>query len=268
MSITRLSGGLTPADGSDPRTFPTIFNDAADFIEDIEAGSIGGTAVYRYVDTVYYTSNGTFSKGDYPWLRAIRVKCVGGGGGGGGTGTTGAGVTTNAASGGGGAYAESFITDIAGLDASVTVTRGNAGAGGAAGANAGSNGGQASFGALVAANGGFGGVGSGGFAPPVAGNVSPGGQGGTGQLVKVGGPSEARISAFAAIGEAPKPGDSGFSVNNIPGFFTFSSVSGETPAVNQAIGCGGRAAAAAQSQSTAQPGGAGAPGIVIVELYA
>jgi hypothetical protein len=268
MSITRLSGGLTPADGSDPRTFPTIFNDAADLIEDIAAGSIGGTAVYRYVDTIYYTSNGTFTKASYPWLRAIRVKCVGGGGGGGGTGTTGAGVTTNAASGGGGAYAESFITDIAGLDASVTVTRGNAGAGGAAGANAGSNGGQASFGALVAANGGFGGVGSSGFAPPVAGNVSPGGQGGTGQLLKVGGPSEARISAFAAIGEAPKPGDSGFSVNNIPGFFTFSSVSGQTPAVNQAIGCGGRAAAAAQSQSTAQPGGAGAPGIVIVELYA
>jgi hypothetical protein len=33
MSITRLSGGLTPADGSDPRTFPTIFNNAADEID-------------------------------------------------------------------------------------------------------------------------------------------------------------------------------------------------------------------------------------------
>lgn len=33
MSITRLSGGLTPADGDDPRTFPTIFNGAADLVE-------------------------------------------------------------------------------------------------------------------------------------------------------------------------------------------------------------------------------------------
>ena len=33
MTITRLTGGLTPGDGSDPRTFPEIFNAAADVIE-------------------------------------------------------------------------------------------------------------------------------------------------------------------------------------------------------------------------------------------
>lgn len=37
MSITRLSGGLTPADGADPRTFPTIFNSAADAIEALQS---------------------------------------------------------------------------------------------------------------------------------------------------------------------------------------------------------------------------------------
>ena len=37
MAIERLSGGLTPADGSDPRTFPAIFNGAADDIEQAEA---------------------------------------------------------------------------------------------------------------------------------------------------------------------------------------------------------------------------------------
>ena len=37
MAIERLSGGLTPADGSDPRTFPSIFNVAADDIEQAEA---------------------------------------------------------------------------------------------------------------------------------------------------------------------------------------------------------------------------------------
>jgi hypothetical protein len=46
MSIERLSGGLTPADGGDPRTFPAIWNATAD---DLEAGDYskvptGGTA--------------------------------------------------------------------------------------------------------------------------------------------------------------------------------------------------------------------------------
>ena len=36
MSITRLSGGLTPADGSDPRTFPAIWNATADSVEATE----------------------------------------------------------------------------------------------------------------------------------------------------------------------------------------------------------------------------------------
>ena len=31
--VTRLSGGLTPADGADPRTFPAIWNSAADEID-------------------------------------------------------------------------------------------------------------------------------------------------------------------------------------------------------------------------------------------
>lgn len=36
MSITRLSGGLSPANGSDPRTFPTIWNETANDIEALE----------------------------------------------------------------------------------------------------------------------------------------------------------------------------------------------------------------------------------------
>jgi hypothetical protein len=46
---------------------------------------------YVYVDTVYFTSSGTFTKASYPWLRAIRVRCQGGGGGGGGTNANGTG---------------------------------------------------------------------------------------------------------------------------------------------------------------------------------
>lgn len=40
MAITRLEGGLTPADGSDPRTFPTIWNATSDLVEGIE-GDLG-----------------------------------------------------------------------------------------------------------------------------------------------------------------------------------------------------------------------------------
>ena len=37
MAITRLSGGITPGDGADPRTFPAIWNDAATQIESAQA---------------------------------------------------------------------------------------------------------------------------------------------------------------------------------------------------------------------------------------
>ena len=35
ISLTRLSGGNTPADGSDPRTFPAIWNASATDIETV-----------------------------------------------------------------------------------------------------------------------------------------------------------------------------------------------------------------------------------------
>ena len=86
----------------------------------------GGVDTYRYVDTVYFTSSGTFTKATYPWLRAIRVRLVGAGGGSGSTTATlnATGDSSTAGGGGGGAYAESFITDIASLASSVTVTVG------------------------------------------------------------------------------------------------------------------------------------------------
>jgi hypothetical protein len=36
--VARLVGGLTPADGSDPRTFPAIWNSTADDIEAVQSG--------------------------------------------------------------------------------------------------------------------------------------------------------------------------------------------------------------------------------------
>jgi len=38
MSVSRLTGGLTPPNGADPRTFPTIWNATADVIDAVDSG--------------------------------------------------------------------------------------------------------------------------------------------------------------------------------------------------------------------------------------
>jgi hypothetical protein len=300
---------LTPGDGADPRTFPAIFNATADEIEaqgtaiadledlnpvqfgtavasggqvlafstavsgyspaDVFGAAVNGTAVYRFVSTVYFTSSGTFSKADYPWLRAIRVKVQGAGGGGGGCGTTAATSVALGSAGGGGSYSESFITDIAGLDASVTVTRGAGGAGGAAGNNAGTAGGASSFGALVTTNGGLGGSGSAAQTPLVTNAYTTGSAAnstaGLGDFVLEGPGSAAPLALHSFTNVFPPV---------IPGTFLGSAkrpgntTTGYAGATGLLYGCGGEGGTNALSQVTARAGGAGGNGIVIVELYA
>jgi hypothetical protein len=214
-----------------------------------------GTSGYRYVSTVYFTSSGTFSKGDYPWLRAIRVKCQGAGGGG-----AGAGVNNRGGGGGaGGNYAESFITNIAGLASSVTVTRGAGGAGGGAGSNNGTTGGASSFGTAVIANGGGG-----------ADNSAAGGAGGstsasgTGEVQFFGGDgssgSNSNDASIAAIpggtGGASHLGGAGRGGNNVS--------TGQAGFAGKQYGGGG---GGGYRISASFAGGAGGDGIVIVELY-
>lgn len=222
---------------------------------------------YAYSSTVYFTSSGTFTKATYPWLRAIRVRMVGGGGGGGGAATTGAGLVAAASGGGGGAYAESFITDIAGLSASVTVTVGAGGAAGAAGANTGSAGGDSSFGAAVSAKGGGGG--EAGFANPVPTMGNGGAAGGSGassvgDLKFSGGNSGTAHNNNAAFPANPPSGASVFS-GQVGGTITGSGGSGTAGLI---YGGGGSGGLNGQNQATARAGGAGGAGIVIVELFA
>jgi hypothetical protein len=310
MSITRLSGGLTPADGADPRTFPTIFNEAADVIDANELGvAANGTAIagldgrlttaegdidglealnpvafgtaiasagdkFVYdgsewqpvqglvlVGTRYYTSDGTFDKAD-PFddgsfdgslMRAIRVRLAGAGGGSGGAAT----ANRISAGGGGGAYAEKFITDIAGLSASESVTVGLGGTAGADTDGAGGNGGSSSaFG--VTAGGGTGGEPtSGSFGESAGGTATgadfsvAGGEGGT-RLTGVGTTVFQTASGGGSLLGNPavvRPG-----------------------AANQAgrvgSGFGTGAMGAMFISTTTQFGAAGRPGVVIVEVYA
>jgi hypothetical protein len=221
-----------------------------------------GTASYNLVQTLYYTSSGTFTKATYPWLRAIKVKCQAAGGGGGGSASTGAGQIAMALGGTGGVYAESFITNIAGLDSSVTVTRGAGGAGGASGANNGSTGGSSSFGLLVSADGGFGGEGRAGTGLNGFGGPRPGPTSGVGDLVIPGG-------ANYVIGQVRT--DFVMALNSGGSFLGASSVLFSSDAANgtagQNFGGGGTGSQNTQNQS-ARAGGTGGNGIVIVELYA
>jgi hypothetical protein len=220
---------------------------------------------YRYISTVTFTSSGAFTKATYPWLRAIRIKVVGGGGAGGGA----AAVTTGQAScgsgAGSGAYAESFITNIAGLAASETVTIGAGGAG-VAGA-AGNDGSASSFGTLVVASGGIKGYtalaagtsvaftepGPGGLASGCTGDFKAGGNGGSLGL---------RLSGSSCIGGASGGSFFGGGINSTSQ--NSVGVAGDAP------GAGGSGAAHIRvgADLAAKTGGNGANGIVFVELFA
>jgi hypothetical protein len=229
------------------------------------ANTGGGVDAYRFVETVYFTSNGTFTKATYPWLRAIRVKCVGGGGGGGGAATNGSNAISVAGSGGGAAYAESFITDIAGLAASVAVTRGAGGVGGAAGANAGNPGGQSSFGALVSADGGGLGVASFSFGAPGINQGGAGAVAGVGDLIIAGSGATVSMGVNAStVGQGN--GGSSFYGGGLRGLNAFAT--GFDGLSHNAIGAGATGGINAQNIATARAGGTGGNGIVVVELYA
>jgi hypothetical protein len=233
-----------------------------------DANTIATTG-YRFVETVYFTSSGNFVKASYPYLRAIRVKCQGAGGGGGGAVTTGASQSAYGTGGGGGGYAESFITDIAGLSSSVTVTVGAGGAGGAAGGNNGSAGSNSSFGSTVIGNGGPGGNGITNVQTATAGAMQQfgvAGGGGTGNLVINGGASpDARDSGLPTLAHRSPGGGSFLAPVNLQ---SLSGAAGVDGLAGRIYGGGGSAGGNSASQGTARAGGVGGAGIVIVELYA
>jgi hypothetical protein len=62
--VTRLIGGITPGDGSDPRTFPAIWNATADDIEQAEADIVSqGSAIVLVEDEVDSLQAGVVSLG-------------------------------------------------------------------------------------------------------------------------------------------------------------------------------------------------------------
>jgi hypothetical protein len=237
-------------------------------------GSFSGvnTNGFQYAGTVYFTSNGSFSKAD-PFgtgdigLRAIRVTCVGGGGGGGGCATTSAGQAAIAGAGTGGGAGISFIL-ASSLGASETVTRGSGGAGGAAGANNGVNGADSVFapGETYEVKGGGGRVGGGGEAltPPAVRGTNPGSTTSVGDTVVSGLRREQRYYVASDVVAAQPGGWNPLFGGNQGYGQTNTGINGSN---GVSVGEGGGGGANTASQATARSGGAGANGIVIVDCF-
>lgn len=222
-----------------------------------ELREVGGYEVERYV------SSGTFDKADYPWGKAVRVRCVGGGGGGAGCATTGASTVSVGGGGGGGGYAEAYLPFSA-LAASVVVTHGVGGTAGAVN-GAGGAGGTSSFGAHAIAGGGGGGT-AGAAAVPTAmaaGAPGAGGNATAGSTLMAGG-SRASVGFATAtnrvgvswggaslLGPSSGRAIAGAAVDGIPGEFAG----------------GGGSGGACTASSTQRPGGSGANGLIIVEVF-
>jgi hypothetical protein len=170
----------------------------------VSGGGGGGGAI----DVQAYSADGTWTKP--AGAQFVEVIAIGGGGGG-GSGRLGAPASTRGGgAGGGGAGITRWMVPAAALGATVAVTVGQGGAGGApqltsgVNGNAGSPGTASTFGAHVYASGGFGGAGGAGTVAPIGGagasaSIIPGGVGGNGGAGATGNPTVG-ASALGAAG--------------------------------------------------------------------
>lgn len=220
---------------------------------------------YLFSEKVLYTANGTFSKGSYPGLRAVRVICVGGGGGSGGAAATAAGEGATSGGAAGGTYSEKWIL-AASLATNETITVGAGGTAGAAGNNTGGVGGTTSFGTHCVANGGTQSAG----APATSTTTGVSGglasvSGAVGDLIIRGqdGSDGRHASTGVRVNDACG-GNSGL------GYGTGRSESNTTASAAGLDGYtygGGASGAHNEPSQSAVAGGEGGAGIVIVEVY-
>jgi hypothetical protein len=247
----------TPTAGDDDTSVATT-----EFVQGEIATAIGDFGLRQIVK---FTANGTFTKATYPWLRYVRVRLVGGGGAGGGSSAHTNAQVSGGSGGAGGGYSEKVI-DVDTLGANETVT---IGAGGTAVTGAGGGGGgTTSFGTHLQATGGAGGTlaGASGGAGPLAWAQDNAGVGSNGDINLKGDPGH----GMSAISGSFVGGEGGIGGGSRLGPPSAPAGGGSVPAA-AGNNYGGAGSAPRSSgglgAGAAKPGGNGAPGIVIVELY-
>jgi hypothetical protein len=218
----------------------------------------------QLVQTVYFTVSGSFVKADYPWLSKVFVRVQGGGGAGGGAAATTSGQNTAGGGGGGGGYSEGFVP-VSDLDASEAVT---VGAGGTGVSGTDGNAGNASIfdtisGALQG-DAGLGGVAV--LSTSVSwGAAGAGGSASGGDLNVGGSGGSPGLASFS--GDRSNGGTGGSSLLGGGGTGNPAGTASGNGNAGRQYGGGGGGASNRLSQ-TAKTGGAGAAGVVIVDLYA
>lgn len=203
-----------------------------------------------------YTSNATFEK-KYRNPVYIEVMLIGGGGGGAGAPSTGVGQACEGGAGGGGGCSFKIILGE-NLNSIENIVVGGAGTGGAAGQNNGGDGGSSIFGNHFSASGGKGGL----AIPSTSGtNISGGGDGGVG--------NNGDLNLFGG------PGGNGYVSAGLPfrqnrggsSFLAPLSIAGSGTGFSGVLYGGGGSGASIFALNSAQPGGPGATGIIIVDEY-
>jgi hypothetical protein len=230
-----------------------------------EGSGIGPAAPgYAAGDPLYFTSDGTFSKGDFPDAIAFLIECQGGGGGGGGAAVSAASAVAVGNGGGGGAYARSIVP-ASDLDTTEAVTVGVGGAVGTAGANPGGTGGDSVFDTIsgeVRADGGSPGAGgANSTSMGMIGSYAPGGlrSASSGDLII---PGEWGQPGFSNTGFGGRGGMGGNSALGAGAWQAASNSNGLPGDLYGGGGSGGHNQGAAGTP--ARTGGLGAQGIVIV----
>ena len=231
------------------------------------SGGGGGGAI----DVQAYSADGTWTKP--AGAQFVEVIAIGGGGGG-GSGRLGAPASTRGGgAGGGGAGITRWMVPAAALGATVAVTVGQGGVGGApqltsgVNGNAGSPGTASTFGAHVYASGGFGGAGGAGTVAPIGGagasaSIIPGGVGGNGGAGATGSPTVGASALGAAGGGGGGSVTSGNTqqagANGGAGSPFFAGASALAGGAGGATG--GTAGSVGTSTSSSQPFGGGGGG--------
>lgn len=224
--------------------------------------SQGGTSAPQWLSftspSVTVLTTGTAATFNVPaTAKALWVRCIGAGGGGGGVANT---VNASAAGGGGaGAYTEQFISNPA---STFTYTVSNTGGtGGAAGNNSGANGGNTSFGTVVA-NGGTGGAGASNntIGPAYTTGTSAGGTSSGGDFGFKGVPGMFGTVLSASQGSGGNGGGSPFGSGGLGAQGT------ATGAGANGFGAGGGGGCAVSSGGN-QGGGNGAPGLIVIHIF-